>query len=137
MTSPSSNRCCSLVFAVFPVLLLIGCGNSDRASASGRLMRADGSPLVGARVIATSSETGTTAYGQTDSDGRFSLGVAAEGDGVPPGDYRVAIIERRGDSDIPPPATISKKYRDSTTSGLHLAVESGQKASLDAQLDAP
>ncbi len=35
---------------------------------------------------------GNTATGEIQSDGSFTLGTAAKGDGVQPGDYKVAIV---------------------------------------------
>lgn len=114
-----------------------GCGSSDRATVTGKLVRSDGSPLVGARVIATSAETGKSAYGTTNEDGEFTLGVVQEGDGVPPGDYKVIIIEDLGDPDNRSRPTIAAKYRNPETSGLALSVEVGQSAELNPTLDPP
>lgn len=50
---------------------------------SGRLLRADGSPLVLATVV-VEAEDGGESFADTDNDGRFRLAVR-------PGDYRVAF----------------------------------------------
>jgi hypothetical protein len=123
-----------LVFALV-VGLSAGCGGSDRATVTGKLMRQDGSALAGARVIATSSESGKSAYGATDEQGRFELGVAEQGDGIPPGDYQVVIVEDRGDPDNRRMASIAAKYQGAATSGLRLIVAAGEKAELNATLD--
>jgi hypothetical protein len=112
-----------------------GCGSSDRASVTGKLLRSDGSPLVGARIIATSAETGKSAYGTTDKDGEFTLGVVQEGDGVPPGDYKVMIMEDLGDPDNRSRPTIAAKYRNPEMSGLSLSVEAGQNVELNQTLE--
>jgi hypothetical protein len=122
---------------IFLLGLIAGCGGADRASVSGTLQRSDGTPLVGARVIARSSETGKYAYGQTNGDGHFELGVEEEGDGISPGEYYVTIVEDLGDTSNPLPRTISRKYRDPATSGLSLSVNSGEESVLDAKLDGP
>ncbi len=116
---------------------VVGCSRSDRAKVSGTLIRQDGSPLVGARVIASSPDLGKTAQGQSDNDGKFKLGVSEEADGVPPGSYAIAILESRGDSETRPPATIAKKYQSPSTSGLNLTVEAGESKQLELTLDAP
>jgi len=111
--------------AVFLVVgVFVGCGGSDRATVSGTLLHQDGTPLVGARVIA-----------QTNGKGYFELGGAKEGDGIPPGDYYVTIVEDFGDENNPRPASISNKYRNPNTSGLGLSVKAGEEAVLDAKLD--
>jgi hypothetical protein len=117
--------------------VVAGCGRSDRATVSGTLVRKDGTPLVRARVIATSAESGKSAYGQTDESGEFELGISEAGDGVPPGEYTVVILENRGDAEVPPPATISKKYRDRSKSGINLSVEAGDSEQLQLRLDPP
>ena len=122
--------------AVFLVVgVFVGCGGSDRATVSGTLLHQDGTPLVGARVIARSDATGKSAYGQTNGKGYFELGGAKEGDGIPPGDYYVTIVEDFGDENNPRPASISNKYRNPNTSGLGLSVKAGEEAVLDAKLD--
>jgi hypothetical protein len=115
--------------------LTAGCGGDDRASVSGTLQRRDGTPVVGARVIARSHETGKSAYGQTNGEGYFELGVKEEGDGISPGDYYVTIVEDLGDQRNPLPRTISDKYRNPAKSGLSLSVKAGEESILDAKLD--
>jgi hypothetical protein len=123
------------VVAFLAISTLAGCGGSDRAAVSGTLLQQDGTPLVGARVIARSNETGKSAYGQTNGQGYFELGGESAGDGIPPGDYYVTVVEDIGDENNPRPQTISSKYRNPSTSGLTLSVKAGQKAVLDAKLD--
>ncbi len=86
-------------------------------------------------ITARSSETGKWARGTTDADGRFVLGTAEVGDGIPPGDYYVTIAEDRGEMDQRP-RTIPEKYERSTASGLQLTVLAGENTTLDAKLDA-
>jgi hypothetical protein len=122
--------------AAFVLTVVAGCGG-DRATVTGKLLRKDGAPLVGARVIATSAESGKSAYGTTDQHGEFELGVSEQGDGVPPGSYEIMIVEDRGDPDNRRPATIAAKYRESSRSGLELNVTAGDIVELNATLDPP
>ena len=119
------------------LIAIAGCGSSDRANVTGTLLRKDGTPLVGARVIARSPETGESAYGITDSEGRFELGAAAESGGIPPGGYEVLIVEDRGDPDHRKPLSIAAKYRDPSASGLKVNVTAGEQAELNLTLDPP
>jgi Carboxypeptidase regulatory-like domain len=98
-------------------------------------MRKDGTPLANARVVARSAETGKSAFGETDGQGRFELGGEIEGDGIPPGDYYVTIIEDTGDENQRRPATIAAKYRNADSSGLRLSVKAGESSELNATLD--
>jgi hypothetical protein len=118
------------------VLVISGCGGSNTGTVRGTVLHADGSPLAGARVVARSAETGETAYGTTDADGSFELG-GASGDGVPPGDYDVIVLEDRGDPDSRQALTVAAKYRDPEKSGLAVSVQSGELQQLNFTLDPP
>ena len=130
------NNVCRIAL-LLSLMFSTGCGNPERATVSGTLLRKDGTPLAGARVIARSNETGKAGYGQTDGHGRFELGVAEESDGIPPGDYYVVIVEDRGDEHNRRPPTIAAKYRNPSTSGLALTVKAGENAELNATLEPP
>ncbi len=88
-------------------------------------------------MIAFAAESGKSAYGQTDVDGEFELGVSEAGDGVPPGNYTVIILENRGDLESQAPATISARYQNKSTSGIEFTVEAGDSKQLDLTLDPP
>jgi hypothetical protein len=122
--------------AAFGVLLFaLGCGGGDRAEVSGKVTRADGSPLVGARVIARSDATGKSASGITDDDGNYVLSTVEPGDGVPAGDYKASIIEFRGTGDNMRPASISLKYGNPDESGLAFAISGGEEKVFDVVVD--
>jgi hypothetical protein len=122
--------------AAFGALLLaLGCGGGDRAEVSGKVTRADGSPLVGARVIARSDATGKSANGVTDNDGHYFLSMVEPGDGVPAGDYKASIIEFRGTGDNMRPASISLKYGNPDESGLAFAISGGEEKVFDVVVD--
>ncbi len=114
---------------------VIGCGSSDRGYVVGTIVHRDGTPLVGARVIARSATSGKSANGQTDGEGKFELGTNQTGDGVAPGDYYVVVLEDRGIENNRLPPTISDKYGGGSTSGLKFSVNAGEKAKLDWKLD--
>jgi hypothetical protein len=126
-----------VAFGGIVVATVAGCGGSEQAAVSGTLLRPGGAPLVGARVVATSKETGKSVYGTTDDAGRFELGVVENGDGIPPGNYDVIIIENRGDPDNRRPPAIAAKYGDARTSGLQLSAQAGETEQLNITLDAP
>ncbi|WP_425397316.1 carboxypeptidase-like regulatory domain-containing protein [Aeoliella sp.] len=117
------------------ILTCVGC--SDRAYVQGRVTRTDGSPVVKARVIARSADTGTSAHGLTDESGDYALGVMEKGDGLPPGEYTVVIVEDLGEFESPKPATVHPNYRHPTTSGLSLTLEPREKRAFDLELKLP
>jgi hypothetical protein len=116
---------------------VVGCGSSDHGNVTGTLLRKDGTPLAGARVVARSLETGDSAYGITDSAGKFDLGKSGEAPGIPPGEYAVFIIENRGDPDHRQPVSIAAKYRNPSASGLKVKVAQGEQAEVNLTLDPP
>jgi hypothetical protein len=82
-------------------------------------------------------------FAYADSDGNFEIKTYVDGDGAPPGEYRVSIIARssrprRGpskDNRIPEgsagpainiPPQVSKKYSDVDTSGIKVTVVKGE-----------
>ncbi len=116
--------------------LLAGCGG-DLAFVAGRASRPDGKPVVGANVIARSEVSGKSVSGVTDSDGHYSLALPESGAGVPPGEYKVAVVENRGMSDNMRPATISAKYSNPDQSGLSFTVVAGDDKVFDIVVDPP
>jgi hypothetical protein len=123
--------------AAIVVATVAGCGGSQHGDVTGTLQRRGGAPLIGARVVATSKETGKSVYGTTDQAGNFELGAGENGDGIPPGNYDVIIVENRGDPDNRRPPAIAAKYGDARLSGLQVSVEAGQTKQLNITLDPP
>lgn len=122
--------------AAFGALLLaLGCGGGDRGAVSGKVTRPDGSPLVGARVIARADATGKSANGITDNDGQYVLSTVEPGDGVLAGDYKASIIEYRGMGDNMRPASISLKYGNPDESGLAFVLSGGEEKVFDVVVD--
>jgi hypothetical protein len=125
---------CALLGATFLLSAVAGCGGSDRTRVSGRFLRADGTPLVGAAVTARSNQTGKWAAATTDENGHFALG-AEEGAGLPPGDYYVIIME--DPEGAGKPRTIAAKYISPSSSGLALSIKAGEPTELNVTLDPP
>jgi Carboxypeptidase regulatory-like domain len=119
------------------LLLVSGCGASDRGGIRGSILRKDGTPLAGARVVARSLETGESAYATTDANGRFDMGSSEQSGGVSAGDYDGIVLENRGDPDSRRPLSISEKYREPSSSGLSVSVRSGESQEMNLKLDPP
>ena len=124
-----------ITISVLSFSLTTGCGKADVGKVTGTVNRIDGTPVIGARVIGRSGETGKSANGQTDAKGSYELGTGEVGDGVAPGNYYVIVLEDRGDEINPRPATIAPKYSKPATSGLKFSVQAGEKKAFDMTLD--
>lgn len=93
-----------------------GCGSGDAVAVSG-IVTLDGQPLPGVQVlfdkpdVPPNENKGYT--GRTDAAGRYSLRPSTgEGNGLPPGKYRVSLSTAVYDPANPPPAP-SKDSRSS------------------------
>lgn len=117
------------------LLIAVGCNSSDRSIVTGTVLRTDGSPVAGARVIFRSPSSGESANGTTNQEGFYKLGTVEHGDGIPPGDYGIMVLENRGDWDNPKPPTIATKYESAKTSGLTFTVEPNSRETCDLKLD--
>jgi hypothetical protein len=127
----------SSLFASFVAVAAItsaGCGAADTGRVSGTVHGASGAPLVRARIVARSAETGKSAYATSDSSGNFELDGGKEG--LPAGEYDVIVLEDRGDPDARRPLTVAAKYRSHETSGLKVTVEAGETTEMNIKLDA-
>jgi hypothetical protein len=127
-----------LLIPLLGVMVTVGCGEKvSRGHVSGRLTLAGGNPVVGVTVVARSAATGKSASGTTDGEGKFELGVEKPGDGLPPGDYTVTVLEVNRDMDNPKPKSIHHKYSEHSTSGLSFSVADGEHKTFDAELEKP
>lgn len=115
-----------VVVALLSVPTITGCGGNRPAlkKMSGRVLL-DGKPLTKGSVRLAPTDM-RPAYGNLDSEGRFTLTTYEVGDGVAYGTHPVAVssFEVRGPDDrqvrewyIPP------KYGDTTSSGLTATID--------------
>lgn len=115
---------------LLPVLPGCGDGNPGTWSVTGTIHFADGQPLQNGTIEfeAQEYERPITATGEINSDGSFTLGTFAAGDGAIAGEHRVAIIsdfqigtglER---PELIPETRLHPKYRSFKKSGLLLTV---------------
>jgi hypothetical protein len=111
---------------------------SGHATVTGTVKRADGSPVVGARVIARDDQTGTSRTGETNSEGAYELGESSSADGVPPGNYSVVVLPERLDLSAEPGTKriqIPEKYQKHSTSSLTFGVQAGEEKQFDITLE--
>lgn len=123
-----------------------GCSQStslpSRVPVTGTVLY-NGNPVSGATVVFEGDSVARPGVGVTDSAGKFRLSSYTEGDGVPPGRYRVAITKfeapppSQEDTSMeaaaarsPQPASapkslLPKRYADAATSGFEETVAEG------------
>lgn len=122
---------CSSVFALLFCLALSGCGN--RIQLQGKVTFSDdGSPLTRGMVLFDDGQL--VARGPIGADGSYAVGVERENDGIPPGTYRVSIVDAAEEipsgSDYVPPSykkLIDDKYFLADTSELSVTVDASTK----------
>ncbi|MDR3198782.1 MAG: hypothetical protein LBU34_13020 [Planctomycetaceae bacterium] len=106
---------------IFLILLLFltGCG---QIKISGKVTFPDGLPLTTGRVI-FANETNNYS-GTIQQDGSFRVGMLKDGQGIPRGKYKVAVVDAITEEfpgpRKPPIVTylVAQKFRSPTTSGI-------------------
>ena len=111
----------SVVVFAFLVLFASGCGN--KAYVQGKVHYPDGSPVSAGRVRFTAGDKSYSC--KIASDGSYRIGSYRDGDGIPPGTYKISITGAYVFMDPPPgepyPVSVqlvAKKYTDPGTSGI-------------------
>ena len=111
--------------------VLAGCGGKRPYPVLGQVIYSDGSQatdLAGASVIFTSQELKTSASGEIDGEGRFTLTTHRNNDGALPGSYKVVIaLAPDFGADDPklrrPKSRLAGHYADPSTTDLLATVE--------------
>jgi hypothetical protein len=124
------------VILLAAVLTTHGCSSGNLTPIDGKVIRNDGTPLSGARLVLRSKQSGRTIYGYTNDSGAIRLEVPDEETQGAARDYDVMIVEDTGDPDNRRPATIASKYLDAAKSGLKVTVQPNQKNQFEFKLDA-
>jgi hypothetical protein len=108
-------------FLLICLLIVTGCGPNIKVT--GKVTFSDGNRLEKGRVIFENDNV--YYYGMIQKNGVFRLGVVKDGQGIPPGKYRVAVeffdVEGTG-LDETLIHFVAKKYRNSKTSGIEYEI---------------
>jgi hypothetical protein len=126
-------------------LLPAGCGkHSNNGHVAGRVTVA-GTPLSKGAILFENVKGGVSLFVNVNADGAYVVKTYKE-DGLPPGDYRVAIRPEVA-TDVKPPlvmppdlqkaadiSPIPVKYRSVATSGLTIQVKQGSAKPFDFDL---
>ena len=118
--------------------VVTGCGSTGTVPAGGTITY-KGQPVANANVIFTPDGGGPIATGQTDAQGKFSLGVEKPGEGAVPGEYRVSLTPNEapraeGDYSASPPPPFPAQYTNATGSSLKATVKPGEKNDITLEL---
>ena len=142
------------IVVLFACLCSCGCskGNLSGLVPCKGKVTLNGSPCAGAQVqfIPSSSDSGRTAIGETDSAGNFTVRTLQPDDGAYPGEYKIAItrfefvgpeskvvIEDNPTKEVPgrpQENTLPKKYAKAASSGLTISVPPGGKKDIVFEL---
>ena len=124
-------------FAAVTATMLTGCGKSDRVDVyptEGRIL-CNGKPLAGALVVLYPQgqpDAPVTPRGQTDSDGRYTLGTYSAGDGAPEGQYAVTVLhypmQQQNGGWTAAANALPKKYASPTTTSLRAQIARGSNS---------
>ncbi len=123
------QRCLVLVLGLFSTA---GCGPAEPLARVSGKVTFDGRPVQAGLVVLSNEQLGTYITAEI-ADGKYEV-MTAKGNGLPPGDYRVAITPPLVDHPIgpilerPAPveyADIPHRYRDDVTSGFVVQLRDG------------
>ena len=113
----------SFTLLVLSVLTISGCGNQVKVS--DKVTFPDGTPLTTGKILFENDQP--TYSASIRSDGTFSMGMLKDGEGIPTGEYRVAVFAIvPGDEDKieePPRLMTHSKYASSRTSEITCNVQ--------------
>jgi hypothetical protein len=112
---------------------VLGCGESRPSighvyEVKGKVVLPDGKPLSRGRIYFVRTDGALSSNGTIGTDGTFSLTTGSDGEGAPPGEYKVRIepddpntlpTKRNPNGKLP----FSAKYLDEDTSNLTVTVE--------------
>jgi hypothetical protein len=116
-------------FAMF-VSVFVGCQREPTLGIVAGKVTLNGTPVSQGRISFNDASQGIFMTADLRPDGSYEI-VRAEGRGLPPGTYRVAIAPPAIDLPVgsssaappQPPSAIPAKYQDVATSGLELSVQ--------------
>jgi hypothetical protein len=142
-----------LIAAAFFLALNVGCGGQDRLPVNPVRGRVEyqGRGIPGAVVIfhpqegADEKAKKMRPFAYADGEGNFELKTYVDGDGAPPGTYRVSIVAASGgpavdrgaatsaggqesalSSSVRIPPQITEKYRSVDSSGIQVTIHDGE-----------
>jgi hypothetical protein len=132
--------------SIFCAIILCCGGCSEKVSSQGTVKFPDGTPL-GVGTVYLSN--GLVMYqGAIQKDGTFSIGELKDGDGIPPGTYKVWIADANTTENVYDAKKeniikridhiiIDPKFTDKNTSNLQFMIGKGQKNQIEIVVEKP
>jgi hypothetical protein len=117
-------RFSALLIAIFAA----GCGRKGLYPVKGKVVFPDGAPLTAGTVeFRPVTDALLAPRGEIKVDGSFRASTYAEGDGAPPGTYRVVITPpEQLDPGQPRPLPFDRRFSNFQKSGLEYTVKEGK-----------
>jgi hypothetical protein len=116
-------------FATLTALMVAaGCGRSGLYPVKGKVVFPDGTPLTAGTVEfdPLDKKSILAPRGEIRADGTFRASTHEDGDGAPPGQYRVMVTPpEQVDPDQPRPKPFDRRFQSFQTSGLEYTVKAG------------
>ena len=107
------------ILLALSLVFLSGCGQTP---VRGTVTFSDGSPITAGTVIFENDQH--TYKGTIHKDGTFNMGMLKDGEGIPPGEYRVAVLAIDPASEGEELRLLTDpKYASSRTSGITYNVQ--------------
>jgi hypothetical protein len=136
------QRACWRLLIALILAVFAGCGGDPKYPVTGKVTLPDGRPFVGAVVEFAAVEGIHSAAGLVQDDGTYVLTSEHEGDGAPPGAYRVRVIppeeDETGNADDDDPyyrrrkrSPLPPRYIGFDTSGLEFTVSDSGENNFD------
>lgn len=119
--------CVSILF----VVVCLGC-SSETFQVSGTVKFPDGTPLTTGSVIMETDSFLT--QGAIAPNGSFSMGLLKDGQGIPAGNYRVAIQGVQSDENT---YLVAEKFMNPSRSGITFNVEEKKQNRFDITVEHP
>jgi hypothetical protein len=136
----------NFVVSIFCAIILYYGGCSGKVSSQGTVKFPDGTPL---RIGTVYLSNGLVMYqGTIQKDGTFSIGELKDGDGIPPGTYKVWIADANTIENVYDAKKenivnridhiiIDPKFADKNMSDLQFKIEKGQKNQIEIVVEKP
>ena len=105
-------------------------GCNSKVNVSGKVSFQDGTPVTIGKVNFEDDQH--TYFGMIQSDGQYSVGGLRDGDGIPPGKYRVCVTGVITD-DPTPKQWVAEKWTDSKKSGLEYDVKKSMVVDIEVE----
>jgi hypothetical protein len=125
-------KSCAAIIVALLILSMAGCGGPSPVSAGGTIAYQE-KPVANANVQFVPTGQGQErkiATGETDAEGKFTVGTVKPSDGAVPGDYTVTVTPKgpaatAGNYELPSKPPFPAHYSDATTSSLKVTVKRG------------